>query len=406
MAGWLDRFLERRFLDALGSWQLGQLGVRLPDGSQALYGEPDDQPPAELHIHDSRFFRRVALAADVGAGESYMDGEWSSPDLPRLVAAYIRNQGAVELTGPVNLPARILDGLRHLARRNSVRGSERNIHAHYDLGNDFFRLFLDETLTYSCALFPSEESSLREGQLHKYQVVCSKLRLEPRDRLLEIGTGWGSFAIHAAREARCHVTTITVSEEQYRYARERVQREGLDHRVDVQYCDYRHMDGAYDKVVSIEMLEAVGARYWDTFFEKLDEVLAPDGLAFLQVISVPDQRFERYRRSRDWIQKYIFPGGRLPSLYELQRSMRRATRLEIHSSDDIGVHYARTLRLWRERFWKSIGAVRALGFDDVFVRMWDFYLGLCEATFSTHWNRDLQLLLTRPNNPLLAERPG
>lgn len=404
----IDLWLQGRVLKRLASWSEGELIVELPDGSQRRFGHPNGSPAAVLQVRDLRFFRRLAIDPDMGAGESYVDGWWASPALPDLVAGFLLNQPRVStgLERWLGRPIRRVQRLKHWLRRNTRRLSERNIHAHYDLGNEFFRLFLDESLAYSCAVFPEPSSTLEEGQRAKFEGICRKLQLGPRDHVLEIGCGWGGFAIYAARETGCRVTGITVSREQHVLARERVREATLESRVDIRYCDYRDVEGGFDKIVSIEMLEAVGERYWDRFFKAVDHLLRRGGLALIQVIAVPDQHFPAYRRSAGWLQQYIFPGGMLPSLYEMQRSLRRATRLELHSVEEIGVHYVRTLELWRSRFWKNIDRVRALGFDERFVRIWDYYLSLSAGTFSTHHNRDLQLVLTRPHNPNLLQLRG
>jgi cyclopropane-fatty-acyl-phospholipid synthase len=406
MATQLNRYFQAKVLERLVDWRHGVLCVRLPDGSEERFGREEDAAPVALDVHDSRFFGRLLIEPDVGVGESYVAGEWSSPNLPALIAAYIRNAPLLRLDSSrwLGAPLRAAERARQRLRRNTRSGSERNIHAHYDLGNDFFRLFLDDSLAYSCAVFPTPESTLEEAQLHKFRMICDKLRLGPDDHLLDIGCGWGGLALFAARERGCRVTAVTISREQYELTRERVREAALESRVEVRYCDYRDIQGEFDKIVSIEMLEAVGVEYWDDFFAAVDALLAPNGLALIQVISVPDQRFAAYVRSSGWIRKHIFPGGILPSLYELQRSMRRVTSLELHDLEDIGLHYARTLGLWRERFWKNVDRVRSLGFGDAFVRTWDYYLALCQGAFAAHENRDLQLLLTRPQNELMQEQ--
>jgi len=403
-SGWLDRALEQRVLATLSRWQHGRLSVRPPSGEFHYFGDPSaDAPTVELLVHDPRFYRRIALEPHVGIGESYAAGEWSSPDLPRLIAGMLRNRPHLEADGWLTRPARLVNRALQFARRNTRSGSQRNIHEHYDLGNEFFKLFLDPTLAYSSAVFPEPTSSLEVAQIEKFRLIVEKLKLRPDDHLLEIGTGWGGFAIYAAQQTGCRVTSITISREQQALACQRVREAGLEDRIDVRYCDYRDIDGHFDKVVSIEMLEAVGAEYWDGFFAKIDQVMAPDGLALIQVICVQDQNFESYKKGTDWVRKYIFPGGLLPSLFELQRSVRRATSLELHEVGEIGAHYARTLRVWRERFWKNSDAVTQLGFDERFKRIWDFYLASCEATLGVHWTRDLQIVLTRPMNPHLAD---
>jgi len=410
MDGWaakIDRWLEAQVLSSLEGWSQGQLLVHLPDGGRRYFGS-DESEQAEVHVHDRRFFRRAALGADIGIGESYMQGDWSSPDLPHLISAFIKNRDHLKLDadGILRWPNRGLNWLLHRLQRNTETGSERNIHAHYDLGNAFYELFLDPTMAYSSGLFPRDGASLEEAQRHKYETVCRKLELGPDDHLLEIGSGWGGMACHAARETGCRVTTITISKEQFDGARERVRAEGLEDRVEVRYCDYRKIEGKFDKVVSIEMLEAVGEEYWDTFFRKIDSVLSDDGRALIQVICVPDLRYASYGPASDWIRKYVFPGGRLPSVFELQRSVRRASLLETLGLEEIGLHYAPTLRIWRERFFKNAERVRSLGFSDSFVRMWDFYLASCEASFASEWNRNIHLLLGRPRSRTFCRLTG
>jgi len=410
--GWFDRWLEARVMGSLTGWREGRLLVHLPGGDRRYFGSDgaDDMETeqAEIQIHDPRFFRRVALGTDIGIGESYMAGEWSSPDLPHLISAFIRNREhlSLDMQGLVGLPGKLANWLLHRLQRNTERGSERNIHAHYDLGNAFYELFLDPTMAYSSGVFPEQGSSLEAAQLHKYEMVCDKLELGPEDHLLEIGSGWGGMAIHAARETGCRVTTITISKEQYEGASARVREAGLEGRVEVRYCDYRRIEGKFDKIVSIEMLEAVGEEYWDTFFAKIDSVLSDTGKALIQVICVPDLRFASYGPASDWIRKYVFPGGRLPSVFELQRSVRRSSLLEMIGLEEIGLHYAPTLRIWRERFFKNSERVRALGFSESFLRMWDFYLASCEASFASEWNRNIHLLLGRPRSRMFCRLTG
>jgi len=394
-----DRWLEKRVLASLAGWEHGQLVVHLPDGSHQFFGD-DPTDRAEIHIRDLGFYRRVVFGADIGIGESYMAGEWTSPDLPQLIIAFMRNRDQLSLDtqGLIAWPVRTINWFLHRLERNTEEGSERNIHAHYDLGNKFYELFLDPTMAYSSGVFPADGASLEAAQQLKYDMVCEKLELGPNDHLLEIGSGWGGLATYVARKTGCRVTTVTISKEQLEGARARVREAGLEDRVEVKYCDYRRIEGQFDKVVSIEMLEAVGQEYWDTFFSKIDSVLTDAGKALIQVICVPDLRFASYGPASDWIRKYIFPGGRLPSVFELQRSVRRATFLEMVGLEEIGLHYAPTLRIWRERFFKNTERVRELGFSDSFIRMWDFYLASCEASFASEWNRNIHLLLGRPRS--------
>ncbi len=402
-----DAILGRRLVSALQGWRHGRLRLRMPDGSLHNIGEAGEFD-VDLSIHSPRFFLRVATAADIGIGESYMAGEWSSSDLAQLIHAFIRNREhlSIDSVGSLGFPLRVLNWVLHLLQRNTQSGSEKNIHAHYDLGNEFYEKFLDRTMAYSSAIFESPEHSLEEAQLYKYRTVCESLDLSPADHLLEIGTGWGGLAMYAAQEFGCKVTSITISQAQYDGARERVKAAGLEGQVDVQYVDYRNVEGRFSKIVSIEMLEAVGQEYWDSFFSKIDSVLAGDGRALIQVICVQDLRFASYGRASDWIRKYVFPGSRLPSVYELYRSVRRTSFLEVGELREIGPHYARTLREWRDRFHKSLDSVRAQGFDESFIRMWDFYLASCEASFESGWNRDVHLVLERPRSRMFCARTG
>jgi cyclopropane-fatty-acyl-phospholipid synthase len=393
------RVLER----ALSGIEDGALELRAPDGMRR-FGDPDAEP-AVLDVHDPRFFARLARSGRLAVGEGYQAGEWSSPDLPGLVALLARNQDQVFGRPPLSL----LAGLGRLVPRvelpRGFRRAERDVHAHYDLGNDFFSLWLDESMTYSCALFESPSATLAEAQQAKYRALADATCIGPDDRVLEIGTGWGGFALHLARERGCRVTTATISREQHALATRRVQEAGLADRVDVVYSDYRSLQGSYSRVVSIEMIEAIGHRQLGTYFATIDRLLAPDGLAGIQAILVPDQRYRAYRRQRDWIRKHIFPGGMLPSLEAITSAARRSSGLMVHDVREIGPHYARTLREWRERFLVRRAEVEALGLDVHFQRTWEYYLAFCEAAFATHALRDTQLVLTRPLNRTLAERP-
>jgi cyclopropane-fatty-acyl-phospholipid synthase len=285
--------------------------------------------------------------------------------------------------------------LRHALRRNSIEGSRHNIRYHYDLGTDFYSLFLDPTLTYSCALFERPDSTLEEAQIAKCDAICRKLELAPGDRLLEVGTGWGSFAIHAATRYGARVTTTTISRSQYDHVRERLSREGLSERVELLFEDYRRLSGRYDKAVSIEMFEAVGLPYYDRYFSALDRVLEPGGGMLLQTITMNDQRFAHYRRHSDFLRRHIFPGGELASVLEIRKSLSRATELAIHGLEEIGPHYVRTLAAWRERFLANADRVRALGFPEPFLRLWHYYLCYCEGGFAERYVGNAQILLQK-----------
>jgi cyclopropane-fatty-acyl-phospholipid synthase len=352
-----------------------------------------------LEVHDERFFRRILLAGDVGLGESYMDGDWSSPNLVQTLRLLVRNQNLIDDRNcGFTLVLRSLERIRHLLRSNTLSGSRRNISYHYDLGNDFYRLFLDSSLGYSCAFYESPLDSLEQAQRQKYDRICRKLLLSPSDRLLEIGTGWGGLALHAARHYGCQVTTTTISREQFAHANSVIERSGLSGQVQVLLQDYRKLSGRFDKIVSVEMFEAVGHRNYDAFFGQCDRLLKPHGSMLLQTITMPDRRFRDYLRRCDWVQKHIFPGAELASIAEILQSLARVTRLQLHHADEIGMHYSYTLRAWRERFLATIPRVRALGFDDRFIRMWEFYLASCEAAFAERSIGNAQLLLTKAGN--------
>ncbi len=381
-------------LRGLERLQTGRLTVRLPDGSTREVGEADGFE-AEILVHRWRFFPRLLRGGDIGAGESYMDGEWSTPDLVNLTRLFLANEEALAPPRLVGAVVRLRDRVVHALRANHRRRARQNIRAHYDLSNDFYRLFLDPTLTYSAACFEQPGSGLEAAQRAKYARLARWAGLTAGGHVLEIGCGWGGFAEFAATEIGCRVTGITLSEAQARSARRRMAECGLADRVDIRIVDYRDVDGSYDAIVSIEMLEAVGHRYLDAFFGACDRLLRPDGRLILQSITIPDQVYDRYRRSSDWIRKHIFPGGHLPSLGAVQSSLRRQTDFVIERLDSIGQHYAATLSHWRRRFWDSIDEVRALGFDERFIRMWDFYLATCEAAFLQHQIDDLQIALRR-----------
>lgn len=373
----------------------GCLAVELPDGSRHVFGDRASARRAEIRVHDMAALQRILVNGETGAGEGYMDGLWSSPDLVALIELASLNRASLALSaGWWRVPGQLVRTLAHRARRNTRAGSRRNIAAHYDLGNDFYRLFLDETLTYSSAVFASPDQSLADAQRNKYRIIAERAGLARGRHVLEIGTGWGGFALYAAGELGCRVTSITISRAQWELSRERVRAAGLEGLVDVQLRDYREISGTYDAIVSIEMLEAVGAEYFATFFAVCDRALAPGGRMSLQSITFPDAAYESQRRGANWIQRYIFPGGLCPSLAVIERSTRD-TNLLITGVEDIAPHYVRTLRAWRSRFLEQLDAVRAMGFDDRFVRMWEYYLALSEAAFATGATQDLQLVFEK-----------
>jgi len=365
----------------------GTLEVELPGGGTRRFGSG---AAVRLAIHDAAFFRRLATRGKLGLGESYTAGEWDADDLVALFELLVRNADqAVARHARIR---RLLELRPRLYRRNGLVRSRRNIAYHYDLGNELFSLMLDETMTYSCAVFERPEMTLSEAQRAKYERLCRLLELGPEDHVLEIGCGWGGFARHAAETHGCRVTGITISHEQAVLARERTQ--GLP--VEILEQDYRAVAGSFTKVASIEMVEAIGADQFGTFFATIDRVLAPGGRAAVQSILVPEQRWDSYRRTPDWIERYIFPGCLIPSLEALTHAAARHSRLGIYGVDEIGEHYAETLRRWRANVHERIDEVRRLGYDRRFERTWDFYLAFCEAAFRTRALRDAQLLLARP----------
>jgi cyclopropane-fatty-acyl-phospholipid synthase len=392
----LDSIAERAVLRKLETIRHGQLDLHLPRGSRTF--GPGGGLAGTLAVRDRRFFRRVLLDGEIGLGESYMDGDWSTPDLVPLVRLMLRNRDALSMPGAATWVPRLRDGVAHRLRDNTRNGSRRNIHAHYDLGNEFFKLFLDRSLMYSSAVYERADDTLEMGQQEKLRLICDKLDLGPGDHVLEIGTGWGGFAHFAATNYGCRVTTTTISAEQHAYARDLIARSPVAGRIDVRFEDYRDLRGSYDKIVSIEMFEAVGLRHYDEFFAACDRLLKPDGVMLLQTITVDDWRFKDYMSAPTWISKYIFPGAELASIAEILNSLARGTRLSMYHAQQIGTHYARTLHQWRARFVARLDDVRAQGFDERFIRMWDLYLGFCEAAFLERHCGNYQLVLTKAYN--------
>ncbi len=354
---------------------------------------------ATISVLDPEFYALVGFNGAVGSGEAYIHGYWRCDDLTALVRIMVLNRSVLEGldTGLPTRAATLARRLLHFANRNSKQGSARNIAAHYDLGNDFYRLMLDETMAYSCGIYEHEEASLQEASVAKFDAVCRKLALTPADHLVEIGTGWGGLAIHAAEAYGCHVTTTTISREQHDFALAKIRARGLTDRITLLSEDYRDLKGSFDKLVSIEMIEAVGPQYLDTYFQKCSSLLKPSGAMLLQAITLQDQYYHRALRSVDYIQRFVFPGSFIPSVTAITDSVRRVTDMKLFNLEDIGPHYARTLKQWRERFMAQINEVRALGYPDRFVRLWEFYLCYCEGGFAERQLGDVQMLLTKPD---------
>lgn len=394
--GAVDAFLRRRLLAVLAPLREGGLRVRDPLGEVVL-GDRAGALQATVTISDMAFYRKVAAQGSVGAGESYIHGDWHCDDLVALVRLLVRNRDLLDgmERGPARIGGWLLRGWNRL-RRNSREGSRRNIAAHYDLGNDFFALFLSPDLMYSSAVFSGAGDSLETASRRKLDRICQQLQLQPGDRVVEIGTGWGGFALHAAQHYGCHVTTTTISAEQHALAAQRVAEAGLQERVTLLMQDYRDLQGQFDKLVSIEMIEAIGAEYLDTYMATLQRLLKPDGVALLQAITIEDQRYEQARRSVDYIKRFVFPGSFIPSINAILAAKTRACDLQLIAQQDFGHSYALTLRAWRQRFLAQLPAVRAQGFDERFCRLWEFYLAYCEGGFLERSIGVSHLLLARP----------
>ncbi len=352
-----------------------------------------------ITVDHPEFWALAAYGGTVGAGESYISGHWRCDDLTALVRIMVLNRHVMQdmedgLAARLRAMAR---RLLHWANRNNRRGSARNIAAHYDLGNDLYQLMLDETMAYSCGIFLRDDATLLEASVAKFDAVCRKLDLTPRDHLVEIGTGWGGLAIHAAERYGCRVTTTTISRQQHDFAQAKIAARGLGDRITLLFEDYRDLKGQFDKLVSIEMIEAVGAKYLDTYFRKCSDLLKPSGAMLLQAITLQDQHYARALKSVDYIQRFVFPGSFIPSVTAITNAVTRVTDMKLFNLEDIGPHYAPTLRLWREHFFANIAEVRRLGYPEAFNRLWEFYLCYCEGGFAERQLGDVQMLLTKPD---------
>ncbi|MCI0388634.1 MAG: cyclopropane-fatty-acyl-phospholipid synthase family protein [Acidobacteria bacterium] len=401
------RIYQKIFDRVLSSLPTGKLRVALPTGEEFFYGLKAPGPEAMLKILNPVFFKKCVLYGEVGFGESYVDGDWETDDVVSLLSWFLINleNAPAAYSSKRRLPLTdfllVLNRLRHKARANHIAGARRNISDHYDLGNDFFKFFLDPSMTYSCAYFSSPDQSLESAQTDKYDRLCRKLKLTSSDHMLEIGGGWGGFAAHAARNYGCQITSITISKEQWKYAKDRAEAEGLSNQIDFQLTDYRNVTGKFDKIVSIEMLEAVGHEYFKSFFGKCDELLKRNGLMGIQTITCPDSRYESHRKNVTWMQKHIFPGGLLPSIGVMNKAINETGDLQLHDLEDMAPHYARTVATWRENFNHKLEAALAQGFSEKFIRKWNFYLTSCEAAFRTRNITVIQAIYTRPNNPTI-----
>lgn len=394
----LDAFARRILRAHLRGLRFGEL-ILLDGHEREVFGErsPHCALSATVRIHDPRFWTEIAFGGSIGAGEAYMLGYWSAEDLTTLIRLLIRNRPVLDaMDGGATWVTTPLQKALHFAARNTRAGSRRNIAAHYDLGNEFFALFLDPTMMYSSAIFTHAAMTLEQAQRARLDLICRKLNLHSGDHVLEIGSGWGAMAIHAAQHFGCRVTTTTISRQQYEFTQQRVRAAGLQDRVTVLLQDYRDLCGRYDKLVSIEMIEAVGHQYYDEYMRQCSALLKPEGLMLLQAITIPDQHYDAARRSVDFIQRHIFPGSCIPSVTALVESMTRASDLRVVHLDDIGLHYATTLRRWRGKLLGNVDKVRDLGLSDRFIRMWEFYFCYCEGGFAERAISNVQMLLAKP----------
>lgn len=400
---WLQNFARKQVLARLTRLQIGQLTI-IENGQQTVFGD-DKSIQATVTVNDAHFYGEIAFGGSIGAGEAYMLGYWQADNLTNVIRIMAANQGVMDaLEGGYQWASKPFLKMLHWLNRNTTQGSRKNIAAHYDLGNDFFKLWLDPSMMYSSAIFSPLNISLAAASAKKLQVICEKLDLKPSDHVVEIGTGWGGFAIYAAKHYGCKVTTTTISQQQYDEAFLRVNAEKLTDKITLLLNDYRDLQGQFDKLVSIEMIEAVGHQFYDVYFKKCASLLKPNGMALIQAITITDQRFEAAKNSVDFIQRYIFPGSNIPSITAMLTSISKVCDLKLYDCEDIGPHYATTLAKWRENFFANIDAVRRQGYSEEFIRMWEFYLCYCEGGFAERALGDVHLLLVKPENRRLAIR--
>lgn len=388
-SGWFGNQCRQLVLNSLN--KMDDAYIEIDQGSQATFvGNPNAQLKGHITIHDSNVFRDLIKGGSIAAAEAYIEQRWSTPDLTALIRIFARHQAQLDqLEKKTSWIYTLKNLLTNRLNANTVSGSKKNILAHYDLGNELYTRFLDDRMMYSCAIYHRPSNTLAEAQTNKLKSICDKLDLQPSDQLLEIGTGWGGLAIYAAQHYGCHVTTTTISDEQFSYAQQQVKQLGLEDKITLLKQDYRHLEGQYDKLVSIEMIEAVGHQFLPTFFKQCNDLLKPSGKLLIQAITIADQRYDQYRKSTDFIQKYIFPGGCLPSLNVINQQVAQSTDMMIDNIEDIGLHYARTLADWRSNFERNWHSIQPFGYDEQFKRLWHYYFCYCEGAFmerviSTH----------------------
>ncbi|MDP1745269.1 MAG: cyclopropane-fatty-acyl-phospholipid synthase family protein [Bacteroidota bacterium] len=397
-------FYEKVIIELLSKMNQGTLNLILPNGELVKIGNGLNEIVATIEVKNNYFFKRCVLYGDIGFGEAYVDGDWETDNISNVIKWILLNVDNAPTASGSQAQAFALNILKffntiyHKKRANSINGSRKNISEHYDLDNNFFGLFLDPTMTYSCAYFKKDGMSLQEAQIEKYERLCEQLKLKPTDHVLEIGSGWGQNAIHIAKQYGCKVTTVTISEEQYKLTKERVEKEKLSDKINILLKDYRLIEGKFDKIVSIEMLEAVGHKFLEVYFKKCNDLLKKDGILAIQVITCPDSRYESLRTGVDWIQKHIFPGSLLPSVSSINKAINNTSDMTLVDLKDMGLHYARTLSAWQKEFNQQLSEVKKMGFDERFIRKWNYYFSYCEAAFEMRNIHVMQMVYARPNN--------
>lgn len=399
-------FYRTIVLKLLVKMNLGKLTISFPEGQTIVLGNTDEIH-AHIHVKDNIFFKKCLLGGDIGFGESYVDGDWDTNSITNVIKWMILNvENMVSMSGSQRSfdPTALLGSFNkvyHKLNKNTQSGSKKNIEYHYDLSNDFYKLWLDKTMTYSSGLFNGPDTTLEQAQINKYQALADKLELKSTDHVLEIGTGWGGFSTYIATKYGCKVTTTTISEEQHKYSQGLIKKLGLEDKITLLKEDYRNLTGQYDKVASIEMIEAVGHEFLPSYFKTCADRLKPNGIFALQVITSPDSRYNQFKDGVDWIQKHIFPGSLLPAVGEMNKVINKVSDLHLLKFNDYGLHYAKTLRTWFENFNNELQSVKELGFDNTFIRKWNYYLNYCEAAFEMRNISVVQLAYTRPNNTTL-----
>ena len=402
----IDRWCRSLLIAKFEKLEVGEVQLIDSDGTHN-FGRPNKNNPLKvaIHVSDQRFYSDIAFGGTVAAGEAYMQGYWSCSNLTDLIRIMICNRHIIDqMEGNLSIFKNAFLRIAHWLNRNSQKGSRRNIEAHYDLGNEMFELFLDPTMMYSCAYYSDDQTSLEQASLAKLKRICEKLQLNESDHVIEIGTGWGGFALYAAKNYGCRVTTTTISQQQHNLAKQRIIEAGLEDKITLLMEDYRDLQGTYDKLVSIEMIEAVGHKYLDTYFAKCSSLLKPEGIMLIQSITIADQQYDQAIKSVDFIQRFIFPGGFIPSVSAITSSVKQSTDMRLFHLEDIGPHYATTLHDWRQRFFDNVESIKALGYSQQFVAMWDFYLCYCEGGFLERVLGNAHLVFIKPKNRIDWDR--